>query len=161
MAGEYALCQVSNRKPIAWPGRVFPILDVFAEGPLYANQISVVLYGHDAHLLELRKWFLHGLGYRVVTAMQVSDLDAIPIAPPIALITLCHTISAAESEVAAAKAAARWPGIKTLSLARNHSNSSSTVPGNTRRPLDAATHLSSMISQLVGHSVSSPYSHTY
>jgi hypothetical protein len=123
--------------------------------------ISVVLYGRDAHLLELRRWFLHSLGYRVFTAMQLSDLDLIPIEQPVALITLCHTVSAADYTATVAKAALRWPDIKSLSLARDGSGISSAINLEAPRPMDAPTHLSNMITQLVGHSGSSPRSQAY
>jgi hypothetical protein len=125
------------------------------------THISVVLYGRDAHLLELRKWFLHSLGYRVFTAIQLSDLDLIPVQPPVALITLCHTVPAADYRATIAKATLRWPNIKFLSLARDGSAKSSAINFEAWRPIDAPTHLLTMVSELVGHAGSSAHLHTY
>ena len=125
------------------------------------EQISILLYGHDAHLLELRKWFLHSLGYRVYTAMTVDDFGAIPTDPSISLITLCHTSSQRECEPVVVSALSRWPGIKVLALARD---SHRRIPGVGDVPthlMDAPTHLLSKIGELVGYAGSCPHSHTY
>jgi hypothetical protein len=55
------------------------------------TQISIVLFGRDAHLLETRKWVLQSLGYRVLTVGRVSELRNIPSTPPVALLVLCPT----------------------------------------------------------------------
>jgi len=126
-----------------------------------ANDVSIVLYGHDIHLLELRRWFLHSCGYRVLSAMNLSELDALPLAPQIHLLTLCHTLSAAECVAAAEVASSRWPAIKKLALVRDGSRAPAEIRSEVFHPFDAPTHLLTMVSQLVGHSVSSSHSHTY
>jgi len=126
-----------------------------------ANHVSIVLYGHDIHLLELRRWFLHSCGYRVFSAMSLGELDALPQAPPIQLLTLCHTLSPAECVAAAAVASSRWPAIKKLAFVRDGCKAPAEIRSEVFHPFDAPAHLLAMVSELVGHSVSSPHAHTY
>ena len=126
-----------------------------------AAQISVVMYGHDAHLLETRKWVLEGLGYRVFAITHLAELDRIPIAPPIALLVLCHTLSPKDAANAVAQASLRWPGVKKLALLRENSKAPSRLPGRARQTLDGPTRLMSMVTELVGYAGSSSYSHIY
>lgn len=125
------------------------------------DHISILLYGRDAHLLELRKWFLHSLGYRVYTAMTLAEFSAIPASPQISLITLCHTLSERECPAVIASASARWPEIKSLTLPRDVLRSASAVRDKTMHPIDAPTHLLTRVGELVGYAGSSSYSHTY
>jgi len=126
-----------------------------------ANHVSIVLYGHDIHLLELRRWFLHSCGYRVFAAMSLGELDTLPLAPQMHLLTLCHTLSPAECVAAAAVASSRWPAIKKLALVRDGSKAPAEIRSEVFHPFDAPTHLLMMVSELVGHSGSSSHSHTY
>jgi len=126
-----------------------------------ATQISIVLFGHDARLLETRKWALHSLGYRVLTAMHLAELDRIPNSPPVDLLVLCHTLSAKECAHAAAHASSRWPAIKKLALVRDSAKRPSKLLSQVRQTLDVSGRLLTMVSELVGHASSSPCSHTY
>lgn len=126
-----------------------------------ATHITVVLYGRDAHLLELRKWFLHSCGYRVFSAMNLADLDAIPLEPPIDLLALCHTLSPDECAAAAAHASSRWPNVKKLAMVHDGSKCLAEIRSEVFHPLNAPSHLLTMVSELVGHAGSSPHSHTY
>jgi hypothetical protein len=126
-----------------------------------ATQISIVLFGHDARLLETRKWALHSLGYRVLTAMHLAELDRIPKTPPIDLLVLCHTLSAKECAHAVARASSRWPAIKKLALVRDASKRASQVLDQVLQTLDVPARLLTKVSELVGYAGSSSYSHTY
>lgn len=125
------------------------------------SQISIVLFGHDARILDSRKWALHGLGYRVLSVMNLADLDRIPATPAIDLLVLCHTLSAKESAQAVAQASARWPSIKKLALVRDTAKRSSRILGQVRQTLDGPSRLLSTVSELVGYAGSSSCSHTY
>lgn len=125
------------------------------------TQISIVICGRDAHLLETRKWVLQNLGYRVLTVQRLADLDRIPDNPPVALLVLCHTLSARESAGAVARASLRWPEIKKLALLRNSSKTPAQVLGRIREILDFPMGLMSTVTELVGYAGSSTYSHTY
>ena len=126
-----------------------------------ATQISIVIYGHDAHLLETRKWVLQSLGYRVLTVQRLADLDQIPHNPPVALLVLCHSLSARESTGAVVRASSRWSGIKKLALLRDSSKTPAQVLGQVQHTLDIAMGLMSTVTELVGYAGSSTYSHTY
>jgi hypothetical protein len=126
-----------------------------------ATQISIVMYGRDAHLLETRKWVLQSRGYRILTIQHLADLNQIPLTPPVALLVLCHTLSSKECTDAVARASSRWPEIKKLALDRDRSSSPSKVLGQVMHTLDGPTHLLTTVSELVGHAGSSSYSHTY
>jgi len=123
------------------------------------TQISILMVGHDAHLLETRQWVLEGLGYRVLTIQHQTELDRIPLTPEIALIVLCHTLSAKERANAIAHASSRWPGVQKVALVGRDSKDPGEVLGQVRHALDGR--LLSMVSELVGYAASSPCSHTY
>ena len=125
------------------------------------TQISIVILGRDAHLLETRKWVLQSLGYRVLTIHRIADLNQIPSTPPVALLVLCHTLSTKECESAVARASSRWPEIKKLVLVRDNSKTAAQVLGQVRHTLDLPMRLMSTVSELVGYAGSSSYSHTY
>src|SRR5579862_7722187 len=92
-----------------------------------ATQISIVMFGHNAHLLETRGWVLQSLGYRVQTIRRCTDLDKIPLTPPVSLLVLCHTLSPKECEDAVTRASSRWPEMKKLVLLRDSSKKPSQV----------------------------------
>ena len=127
-----------------------------------SNQISVLIYGHDARLLESRKWVLQGCGYRALSVRNVSALNQVPLTPPIDLLVLCHGVPPEECESAIANARLRWPNVKELALVRHHAGRDLTpVLSDVHKALDAPDPMLSMIGQLVGHSTSSSYSHIY
>ena len=124
-----------------------------------SNQISVLIYGHDARTLESRKWVLQSCGYRALSVRSIAALNRVPLTPPIDLLVLCHTLTAKECENAIAHANLRWPNVKELILVRHNAREVSPVPANVHQALDAKDPLLSMVGQLVGHSTSSSYSH--
>ena len=127
-----------------------------------SNQISVLIYGHDARLLESRKWVLQGCGYRALSVRSVGALNQVPLTPPIDLLVLCYTLSPKECESAIAYAKLRWSNVKELALVRyNAAHDLASVLGDVHKALDAPDPMVSMVGQLVGHSTSSSYSHTY
>ena len=127
-----------------------------------SNQISVLIYGHDARLLESRKWVLQSCGYRALSVRNLATLNRVPLTPPINLLVLCYTLSPRECESAIAHAKLRWPNLKELALVRyNAARDSSPVLSYVQRALDAPDRLLSMVGQLVGYSTSSSYSHIY
>ena len=127
-----------------------------------SNQISVLIYGHDARLLESRKWVLQSCGYRALSIRNVAALNQVPLTPPIDLLVLCYTLSPTECESVIAHAKLRWPNVKELALVR-YSAARDLLPalGELHRALDAPNPMLSMVGQLVGHSASSSCSHIY
>ena len=125
------------------------------------THISIVLFGRDAHLLETRKWVLQSLGYRVLTVDRASELLDIPSTPPVALLVLCHTLSARECALGTAQASKRWPQVKKLALVRQGSQTPAGMLDQVLETLDGPTRLLATIGELVGYAGSSSYSHTY
>lgn len=126
-----------------------------------SHHISVLMYGHDAHLLESRKWVLESRGYRVHTIQRLTELNHIPASHPVSLIVLCHTLTFDESDEAVTRASGRWPGLKRLHLVADNSRYPSQVLGQVMHTLDGPARLIRMVTELVGHSASSSYSHIY
>jgi hypothetical protein len=127
-----------------------------------SKQISVLIYGHDARLLESRKWVLQSCGYRALSVRHLAGISRVPATPPIDLLVLCYTLTAKECESAIAQAKLRWPDVKELALVRHNSARDATpLLGDIQKALDAPTPLVNMVGQLVGHSTSSSYSHIY
>ena len=126
-----------------------------------ASQISILIFGHNARLLETRKWVLISRGYRVVTAMHLVDLNRTPLTPAIDLLVLCHTLTAKESADATARACARWPAIKRLALVGNSVKNPSRILGQVQQTLDVPSRLLTKVTELVGYAGSSSCSHTY
>ena len=127
-----------------------------------SKQISVLIYGHDARLLESRKWVMQSWGYRALSIRSIAALNRVPLTPPIDLLVLCHTLSAKECESAIAHARLRWPNVKELALVRHSAmRDASPVLSDVQKALDAPDRLISVIGQLVGHASSSSYSHIY
>jgi hypothetical protein len=126
-----------------------------------ATQLSIVMYGHDARLLETRKWVLHSLGYPVQTVQRLSDLNRIPATPPVALLVLCHTLTPKECQDAIARASSRWPGVQKLALVRESSKAPCDVVGKVLQTLDIPARMLTTVRELVGCVGSSTYSHIY
>lgn len=125
------------------------------------TQVSIVMYGRNAHLLETRKWILKSLGYRVVAILHLAELDRIPLTPAVALLVLCHPLSSKECADAVAHASSRWSGIQKLDLMHDGSRSRTGIHSQVRQTLDVPAGLLTRVSELVGYAGSSSYSHTY
>ena len=129
-----------------------------------SKQISVLIYGHDARLLESRKWVLQSCGYRALSVRHLADLNRVPLIPAVDLLVLCYTLVPRECESAIAHAKLRWPNVKELALVRYNANAAREIPSvlpDIQKTLDAPDPLLSMVGQLVGHATSSSYSHIY
>jgi hypothetical protein len=127
-----------------------------------SNQISVLIYGHDARLLESRKWVLQSWGYRALSVRSLAAINQVPLTPPIDLLVLCYSLSAEECESAIGCAKLRWSGVKELALVRqNAAIESAKILTHVKRAFDAPDRLRSVVGQLVGHASSSSYSHIY
>src|SRR6185437_14371940 len=103
-----------------------------------SNQISVLMYGHDARLLDSRKWVLQSCGYRALSVRHLSALNRVPLTPPINLLVLCYTLTQKECENAIAHAKLRWANVKELALVRySAARDASPVLRDVQRALDA------------------------
>jgi hypothetical protein len=124
-------------------------------------QISILLYGQDAHLLETRKWVLQSRGYRVLTVLQLSEIELLPLTPAFALLIRCHSLSDAEGEAATALASARWPAIKSLILTADKSRSPTGLLGQLLHTMGGPANLLAQVAELVGRGSAPAKSHIY
>ena len=120
-----------------------------------AKQPSILMYGHDEHLLETRQWVLQSRGYRVVTMLHPSGFAAIPLIPPIKLLLLCHSLSPEECDAAIAIASARWAGVRSLILDPDGTRAPSGLLGQLLHTMEGPAKLISVVSQIVGSGVES------
>jgi DNA-binding response OmpR family regulator len=124
--------------------------------------ISILLYGREPHLLTTSQWTLQSRGYQVVTMTDLDEIDSIPATPPIDLLVLGNMLTPKECANAVAKATARWPGIKRLSLTHDVTSAPARILGSQRmHPRDVPVRLLSMVGDLVGYAGSTSHSHIY
>lgn len=122
-----------------------------------ADHSSILIFGHDEHLLLTRQWVLQSRGYRVLTASRLSQINSIPASPPMKLLLLCHTLRPTETAAAMSHARARWPGIKSLELIAEDSRAPAGILGQLLHTMDGPAKLVSLVDNLVGSST--PFSH--
>lgn len=121
------------------------------------NQNSILLFGHDEHLLMTRQWVLQSRGYRVLTISDLSQLSLIPGDPQVKLLVLCHSLSQAESAIATARATDRWPEIQTLELSAEGGRVPTGILGQLLHTMDGPAKLVSMVDNLVGHAATAQH----
>jgi hypothetical protein len=133
----------------------------FIEGNMNTTQISILMYGRDAHILETSRWALQSRGYRVLTTSHLDEFDSIPLTPSIDLVVLGHTLSPKESAEAFAHASSRWPRIKRLALGHDPFGPSTEVYSKKTERMNVPVRLISSVSEMVGYVASSSCSHIY
>lgn len=74
---------------------------------------SILVYGHEATLLQTRAWVLGTAGYRVFCTKYKLESNS---SEPIDLLVLCHTLSPEERRNALLTLASEWPEAKKLQL---------------------------------------------
>jgi hypothetical protein len=118
-----------------------------------AKQTTILMYGHDEHLLETRQWVLQSRGYRVLTMLDPSAFASIPLVPSIPLLLLCHSLSPQECNVATALASTRWPEIQSLVLDADGGRAPSGLLGQLLHTMDGPAKLISLVNRIVGNGV--------
>lgn len=116
------------------------------------NQSSILIVGHDEHLLATRQWVLQTRGYQVLTMHEPANMQKVPLSAPVQLVVLCHTLSDAERELATQTANARWPGVKSLTLVAEPGRMPSGILGQLLHTMDGPAKLLSMVTAAVGSS---------
>ena len=84
------------------------------------QQPSVLLYGQDAQLLDIRRLVLERSGYRVDTKLNTAALDPPSSLMEADLLILCHSLSNEQFAAALNVARARSPTLRTLVLTVGH-----------------------------------------
>jgi DNA-binding NtrC family response regulator len=116
------------------------------------NQSSILIVGHDEHLLATRQWVLQTRGYQVVTVQDPAEIRKLPASAPVRLIVLCHTLSDSERETATRTSGTRWPGVKSLTLMAESGRMPSGILGQLLHTMDGPGKLLSMVTEAVGSS---------
>lgn len=116
------------------------------------HQSSILIVGHDEHLLATRQWVLQTRGYQVATVADSVAVQKLRLSVPVRLLVLCHTLSAAEREAVTEAAIARWPGLKVLTLVADPGRAPSGILGQLLHTMDGPGKLLTMVTELVGSS---------
>ena len=123
------------------------------------SQSSILIVGHDEHLLATRQWVLQTRGYQVLTMHEPNTMQKVPLSAPVRLVVLCHTLSDSEREQATETANARWPGVKTLTLVAEPARMPSGILGQLLHTMDGPAKLLSMVNDAVGSSANLQSAH--
>jgi hypothetical protein len=130
------------------------------EATMKQTAISILMYGRDANLMQTRQWVLQSRGYRVLIITHPAGIETTPLAPPIALLVFCHSLSSEERAIALALATSRWPAIKHLVLDAESSRNPGGILGQLLHTMGGPQNLLAMVGKLVGQDASAPDSRT-
>ncbi len=86
---------------------------------------AILMYGRDPQLIDTRRMVLERSGYKVLTTMNLAEIDRITAQSSLDLLILCYTLSMAECDRALASAHSQRPAIKSLVLVAGGSGCSS------------------------------------
>jgi DNA-binding response OmpR family regulator len=75
---------------------------------------TVLIYGCDPRVLEVRRLLLRAQGYAVFAISDLSQMEGILVR--VDLLIVCHSVPEADCTLAKDLAASRWPGIRDLIL---------------------------------------------
>ncbi len=92
-----------------------PCADPLTEATM-PKSATILIYGHDAQLLETRCMILERAGYSVLTATGLDEFERIPACRRVDLLLLCHSLSMEDCGRSLALAHSRWPQLKSLTL---------------------------------------------
>ena len=109
------------------------------------EHVAILIFGYDKCLLETRQWVLQTRGYRVVIALDLADINALPTSRPINLLVVCHSVPMADRDAAIALAETRWPGCRHLSLAADHGRMPTGILGQLLHTMDGPAHLIALV----------------
>jgi hypothetical protein len=77
---------------------------------------SILIYGHDPHLLETRRWILERVGYWTWSASDTCEVARIIANHRVDLLIPCHSLSTEECERALSLVRTREPRSQSLIL---------------------------------------------
>jgi hypothetical protein len=111
---------------------------------------SILSYGRDPQLLETRSWVLQTRGYSVLNLTSLEEMAALPPAPGVVLLLLCHTLLAEDALAATALATRVWPGIKHVSVAAETSRAPTGLLGQLLHTADGPAGLLGEVAAAIG-----------
>ncbi len=77
---------------------------------------SVVLFGHDAYLLQTRGWLLASIGPRITIVLDLAELTQLILSQPCDLLILCHSLTPGDCAAALSLASRYAPQMRILGL---------------------------------------------
>ncbi len=80
---------------------------------------SILVYGRDHRLLETRSWVLEQAGYRVLTALTLTEAERIAEIESVGLLLLCHSLSVEDYVNALTAVSTIHPEMKRLLMTAN------------------------------------------
>ena len=109
----------------------------------------ILLYGHDQHLLETRRWVLERSGYDIWTACSLLALNETISTRKTDILILCHSLSSEECERAVEVAHRHLPEIKTVVLTANNTDCSAGEADNVLDTAEGPQGLVAAVQQLM------------
>jgi DNA-binding response OmpR family regulator len=80
---------------------------------------SILVYGHEARLLETRRWVLEKAGFGVQVTMELQELERLTVNQGPDLLILCHTLSVNDCGEVLQRARELRPEMKVLLLTKH------------------------------------------
>jgi len=74
----------------------------------------ILIYGSDSRLVETRCWVLEKADFKVLTALNLTDVCLVLSAEEVDLLILCHTLSAKDRDTVLSFAHSARPEVKAL-----------------------------------------------
>ena len=109
------------------------------------NLNTILLVGHDEHLMATRQWILQSRGYKVLKVTHLPRIGALPREPAVRLLILCQSLSSREAATVTAVAKLRWPEIRTLSLGAEDGRAPGGMLGQLLHTVDGSAKLISQV----------------
>lgn len=88
----------------------------------------IVVCGVDETLLNIRRDVLLSVGFNVTTTARPEDLLQLAQDQTVRVLVLCHTLKAAEQQLAIRVLGSQWPSAKSIILTTLYNQSPSEVP---------------------------------
>lgn len=108
---------------------------------------SILLYGRDPQLLDIRGQVLERAGHRVWETTDISQADRLADLKAVDLLIFCHTLSSEQCEHAVELACARWPQVRTLILTAGAAGCPDALSDNVLDAMDGPAKLISKVAQ--------------
>jgi hypothetical protein len=87
-----------------------------SSGPTHTVAKGILVYGSDEILLSTRTMVLENAGFRVLSAINYADAEAIIRSGEVALVVLCHSLNADDREAILRLVSGLSPSVSTVVL---------------------------------------------
>jgi DNA-binding NtrC family response regulator len=97
-------------------------------GPEQTVSAGILVYGRDEVLLGTRTMILENAGFRVQSAINYADAEAMIMSGNVSLVVLCHSLTPEDCEAIFKLVSGRNPSVSTLVLTAGASRCSERPP---------------------------------